>query len=107
MEVMLAYDHSRNARIALEAVKKMFLMARELPRVTLVTVIEEPGSNANSGDELFSAQYQEQKAGTEAAAAELALAGGGGVFRPGCWWPRATRARCCCKPPSSTGPTCW
>ncbi|KJS71965.1 MAG: universal stress protein UspA [Comamonadaceae bacterium BICA1-1] len=75
MEVMLAYDHSRNARIALEAVKKMFLMARELPRVTLVTVIEEPGSNSNSGDELFSAQYQEQKAGTEAAAAELALAG--------------------------------
>jgi len=75
MEVMLAYDHSRNARIALEAVKKLFALTRERPRVTLVTVIEEPGSNTSSSDELFSAQYQEQKTGTDAAAAELMQAG--------------------------------
>ena len=31
MEVMLAYDHSRNARIALDAVKRLF--AHELPKV--------------------------------------------------------------------------
>ena len=75
MEVMLAYDHSRNSRIALDAVKKMYATAGELPRITLITVIEQPGSNTNGEDELFSAQYQEQKAGTEAAAAELARAG--------------------------------
>jgi len=75
MEVMLAYDHSRNARIALEAVKKLFALAKERPRITLVTVIEDPGSNTSSSDELFSAQYQEQKTGTDAAAAELVQAG--------------------------------
>ena len=59
MEVMLAYDHSRNARIALDAVKRLF--ARELPTVTLISVIEEPGSNTSAGDEMFENQYQEQK----------------------------------------------
>ena len=48
MEVMLAYDHSRNSRIALEAVKQLF--AKELPTVTLISVIEEPGSNTSAGD---------------------------------------------------------
>ena len=73
MEVMLAYDHSRNSRIALEAVKKLF--AKELPMVTLISVIEEPGSNTSAGDEMFEAQYQEQKLGAEKAAAELVAAG--------------------------------
>jgi nucleotide-binding universal stress UspA family protein len=73
MEVMLAYDHSRNARIALDAVKRLF--ARELPTVTLISVIEEPGSNTSAGDELFETQYQEQKLGTETAAAELVAEG--------------------------------
>ncbi|MDO9479563.1 MAG: universal stress protein [Hydrogenophaga sp.] len=73
MEVMLAYDHSRNARIALDAVKRLF--AHELPTVTLISVIEEPGSTTSAGDEMFEAQYQEQKAGAEAAAAELSAAG--------------------------------
>ena len=73
MEVMLAYDHSRNSRIALEAVKHLF--AKELPTVTLISVIEEPGSNTSAGDEMFEAQYQEQKLGAEKAAAELVAAG--------------------------------
>ena len=73
MEVMLAYDHSRNSRIALEAVKQLF--AKELPTVTLISVIEEPGSNTSAGDEMFEAQYQEQKLGAEQAAAELVAAG--------------------------------
>ena len=66
MEVMLAYDHSRNSRIALEAVKQLF--AKELHTVTLISVIEEPGSNTSAGDEMFEAQYQEQKLGAEKAA---------------------------------------
>ena len=73
MDVMLAYDHSRNSRIAISIVKSMF--AKEMPEITLISVIEEPGSTSDSGDELFRQQYNEQKAGTEMAAAELAEAG--------------------------------
>ena len=73
MEVMLAYDHSRNSRIALEAVKQLF--AKELPTVTLISVIEEPGSNTSAGDEMFEAESQAQRQGAEGAAAELVAAG--------------------------------
>ena len=73
MEVMLAYDHSRNARIALETVKTMFAAIK--PNITLISVIEEPGSSSGAEDELFAEQYREQKAGTDAAAATLAAAG--------------------------------
>jgi nucleotide-binding universal stress UspA family protein len=73
MEVMLAYDHSRNSRIALEAMKRLF--GQERPTVTLISVIEEPGSSTGAGDEMFETQYQEQKRGAEAAAAELVAEG--------------------------------
>jgi nucleotide-binding universal stress UspA family protein len=73
MEIMLAYDHSRNSRIALEAVKRLF--GQERPAVTLISVIEEPGSSTSAGDEMFETQYQEQKRGAEAAAAELVAEG--------------------------------
>lgn len=73
MDVMLAYDHSRNSRIALEAVKRLF--AHEKPTVTLISVIESPGSNTSAGDEMFQEQYREQKAGAEAAAGELLAEG--------------------------------
>ena len=73
MEVMLAYDHSRNARIALDAVKRLF--SAEKPTITLISVIEEPGSTTSAGDDMFEQQFQEQKAGAEAAAAELSEAG--------------------------------
>ncbi len=73
MDVMLAYDHSRNARIALDAVMRLF--AESKPTVTLISVIEAPGSATSASDELFEQQYAEQKAGTDAAAAELTAAG--------------------------------
>ena len=73
MDVMLAYDSSRNARIALEAVKDLFGPLK--PTVTLISVIEDVGSATAGADDLFNEQYQAQKAGVEAAAAELAAAG--------------------------------
>jgi nucleotide-binding universal stress UspA family protein len=73
MELMLAYDHSRNARIALDAVKRMFAPLK--PNVTLITVIEEPGSSTGREDDMFREAYDQQKAGAEAAAAELVAAG--------------------------------
>ena len=73
MHVMLAYDHSRNSRIALDAIKRMF--AAEQPEITLISVIEEPGSTTAVGDEMFQQQYAEQKRGAEAAASELTANG--------------------------------
>lgn len=73
MEIMLAYDHSRNARIALDAIQQMFGPLK--PSITLVSVVEDIGSATAGADALFSEQYQEQKAGVEAAAAELMAAG--------------------------------
>ena len=73
MEIMLAYDHSRNARIALDAIQQMFGPLN--PSVTLVSVVEDIGSATAGVDELFAEQFQDQKAGVEAAAAELMVAG--------------------------------
>lgn len=73
MHIMLAYDNSRNARIALDAVRD--LLSALNPKITLISVVEDVGSATSDADELFSAQYAEQKAGTEAAAADLAAAG--------------------------------
>lgn len=73
MEVMLAYDHSRNARIALDAVKQLFADAK--PTITLISVIEEPGSSTASEHDFFTTQYSEQRKGTEEAAMELTAAG--------------------------------
>lgn len=73
MHLMLAYDHSRNARIALEAVKTLFAEAK--PEVTLISVIEDVGSATSATDDMFEEQYREQRAGVEAAAAELTAAG--------------------------------
>lgn len=73
MKIMLAYDHSRNARISLETVKRLF--ADTSPNVTLISVIEEPRSSTGAEDDLFREQYDLQKAGVEAAAQELSDAG--------------------------------
>lgn len=73
MELMLAYDNSRNARIVLDTVLRMFELVK--PSVTLITVIEEGGSVTSAADEMFKDQYAEQKAGAEKAAAELSAAG--------------------------------
>ncbi|KPQ07912.1 MAG: universal stress protein family protein [Rhodobacteraceae bacterium HLUCCA12] len=73
MDVMLAYDNSRNARIALSAVKS--LLGPLKPTIILITVVEDVGSATAGADDLFNDQFAEQKAGAEAAAAELAESG--------------------------------
>jgi len=70
---MLAYDHSRNARIALDALRDMFGQIK--PTITLVSVVEDVGSATSGADDLFNEQYATQKAGVEAAAAELMAEG--------------------------------
>jgi hypothetical protein len=55
MHLMLAYDHSRNSRIALDAVRRLF--ATEKPEVTLISVIEDPGSVTQTSDDMFNEQY--------------------------------------------------
>jgi nucleotide-binding universal stress UspA family protein len=69
MEIMLAYDNSRNARIALDAISSMFGPLK--PSVTLVSVVEDVGSATAGADDLFNEQFAAQKAAVEAAAAEL------------------------------------
>lgn len=73
IEIMLAYDHSRNARIALEAIREMF--GTLTPRVTLISVVEDVSSATSGADDLFDEQYEAQKAGAEAAAAALMAEG--------------------------------
>lgn len=73
MEIMLAYDHSRNSRIALDAVQRMFGGLK--PKVTLVSVVEDIGSATAGADDLFNEQFSDQKSGVEAAAAELMAMG--------------------------------
>lgn len=77
MHLMLAYDHSRNARIALEAVKSLFGAAASEAKteVTLISVIEDVGTATDATDDMFTEQYREQRAGVEAAAAELTAEG--------------------------------
>lgn len=75
MDIMLAYDNSRNARIALEAIVSMF--GPLTPTVTLVSVVEDIGSATAGADDLFKEQFTSQKAGADAAAAELMAHGMG------------------------------
>jgi nucleotide-binding universal stress UspA family protein len=73
MHLMLAYDHSRNARIALDAVSRLFAEAK--PDVTLITVIEAAGSATDAEDDFFKEHYRDLRTGAEAAAAELTARG--------------------------------
>ena len=73
MHVMLAYDNSRNANIALDAVRRM--LAAIKPKITLISVVEDVGSTTDGADDMFNAQYHDQKSGTEAAAQGLAAEG--------------------------------
>ena len=50
MKVLLAYDNSRNANIALEAVKS--LLGPMSPVITLISVVEDVGSST-AGARLF------------------------------------------------------
>lgn len=69
MHLMLAYDHSRNSKIALDAVIGMFGPLK--PSITLISVIEDVASSTAGADDMFNEQFAAQKAGAEAAAAEL------------------------------------
>ena len=69
MDIMLAYDNSRNAQIALDAIRDLFGPLN--PTVTLVSVVEDVGSATSGADDLFKEQYASQKAGVEQAAARL------------------------------------
>jgi nucleotide-binding universal stress UspA family protein len=73
MDIMLAFDNSRNARIALDTVREIF--GPLSPTVTLISVIEDIGSTTAGADEMFHEQFNIQKAGAEAAAAELVAHG--------------------------------
>lgn len=73
MHIMVAYDHSRNARIALDTVKEMFALIK--PEVTLISVIEVVGSATAAADDMFQEQFEEQKKGAEQAAAKLVAVG--------------------------------
>ncbi len=73
MHVMLAYDNSRNSRIALDAVRGMLSALK--PRITLISVVEDVGSTTAGADDMFLSQYTDQKAGTEDAAQQLAADG--------------------------------
>lgn len=73
MEIMLAYDDSRNARIALDTVCRLFGSLN--PSITLISVVEDVGSATAGADDLFREQFSTQKAGVEAAAAELSERG--------------------------------
>lgn len=73
MEIMVAYDDSRNARIVLDTVRQMFGPLK--PKVTLISVIEDVGSTTAGADDMFNEQYTAQKAAAEAAAAELGAHG--------------------------------
>jgi nucleotide-binding universal stress UspA family protein len=73
MDIMLAYDHSRNAQIALDAIRELFGPLK--PTVTLVSVVEDVGSATSGADDLFNEQYADQKAGVEQAAARLVADG--------------------------------
>lgn len=73
MEIMLAYDDSRNARIALETVRQMFAPLK--PTITLISVVEDIGSTTAGADDMFKEQFALQKAAADAAAAELGAHG--------------------------------
>lgn len=73
VHIMLAYDHSRNSRLAVGGIKRLF--AGMQPEITLICVVEEPRSASSEEDHLFRSSYDELKAGTEDAAAELTAFG--------------------------------
>ena len=60
MKIMLAYDGSRNARLALEQTMQMF--HNSAPTLVLVGVAENPRDATDANEELFQEEYRELKA---------------------------------------------
>lgn len=59
MNIMLAYDGSRNARLALEQTMKMFHC--NAPALILVGVVENPRDSTDANEDLFEEEYKELK----------------------------------------------
>jgi len=59
MKIMVAYDGSRNARLALAQTITMFQGMS--PKVMLVGVAENPRDSSDANEELFQEEYQELK----------------------------------------------
>lgn len=59
MKIMLAYDGSRNARLALDQTMQMF--QKNAPTLMLVGVVENPRDSTDANDELFKEEYEELK----------------------------------------------
>ena len=65
MQIMVAFDNSRNAKLALTQVISMF---RKLePIILLVSVVENPGASSDANDALFDQEKEELKAGIDKA----------------------------------------
>lgn len=72
MDIMIAYDDSRNAKLALAQVVTLFKKFQPLPVLHLICVVEEPRDASGENEANFSKEYDEMKAGADRAAA-LAL----------------------------------
>lgn len=59
MKIMIAYDGSRNARLALAQTITMFRMLQ--PQLTLVAVAENPRDITSGNEALFQEEYEELK----------------------------------------------
>lgn len=73
MEVMIAFDDSHNAHIALESAMRLFREGN--PNFTLISVAEEPGSATDAEDALFGTAYRELEAAANHAAGQLSALG--------------------------------
>ncbi|MWJ28991.1 universal stress protein [Halomonas sp. ZH2S] len=59
MKIMIAYDGSRNARLALEQTMKMFRSSE--PTLMLVGVVENPRDATDANEDMFEEEYRELK----------------------------------------------
>lgn len=67
MKIMIAYDDSRNAKLALAQVVTLF--GRLSPEITLVTVVENPGDSTDKNLEFFDQETEELRQGVDQALA--------------------------------------
>ncbi|RFA29944.1 universal stress protein UspA [Alkalilimnicola ehrlichii] len=66
MKIMVAYDDSRNARLALAQTVTLFKALA--PQIVLISVVEEPRSNTSVNEDKFNEEYEALKTGANNAA---------------------------------------
>ncbi len=69
MNIMVAYDDSRNAKLAIAQTVTLFRAMK--PNIMLVCVVEEPRDATDTNEEKFLEAYRELRAGAEEAAQAL------------------------------------